>query len=854
MGLENKDRLESGILLSGGYRILEFVGEGSWAYVYKSRHPTLPSMFVAIKQLKPELVQDKDALQQFSREAHIVSQLKHPNVVTIYDLQDNEETNLHYIITEFTEKGTLADLLAQSPQGLPVDQVLHLAMGICSGLEAIHRQGVIHRDIKPSNILLCDVGGRRDIPKVSDFGLAKASAVESTGIPRKSAGIYGSLPYMSPEQLNEGIEIDHRSDLYSLGILLYKLLTGQVPFTGTVDKVFWAHLYMSPKPPRELEPDIPEALEQIVLRSLCKDRKERYQSAADMHEALKAIEDVSLGERRQRKFEDLFRQGTACLEKGEWEAALDAFGQADVLEPSVEQVQAGLREARKQQKLERLYELGVQRLEENNWEEAREYLADVISLDLDYADGQAREQLERATQGLERERIQRDLMVQYRMGMGYFRKQQWELAITELKQVGVQDSEFKDAVDLLTKAEQYMHAQQLFQLAQHHIEREEWEDAVNLLEEIVMLNPPDIDVTRELENARAKWTEARMEQQFLAWYNRGVAQLAAGSLEQAQENLTRIYQRQPGYRDVGDRLKEINEKFYLKQQLKRAHEHEAACEWEQVIDVCRVILAIDPYNREASRCLNRAQRHADGDNGSRPRKIVMAAQDWWDDRERRTKTAWICLFVLIVLALCVVAAQIAGLPVLSFFPTATPTPTPTSAPIISIITSTGIPTLTPTPTFTPTPTSTSMPTSTSTGTSTPTSAPTHTPTPTPTHGPTHGPTNTPVQPIVLVGPEDGAKFSSGQEISFRWTGPTPEPGGYYEVRLDGQSLGQAWFNSSLQQWEQTWKVKQGNHTWQVFLMAPDRYTVRWSGPVRNLYEKPPGEQPDPTPTPAPTPH
>jgi len=839
----NKGRLEPGTSLFG-YRVLDFVGEGGWAYVYKARHPVLP-MFVAIKQLKPELVQDEDALQRFLREANIVARLNHPNVVTIYDLKHDEEADQHYIFTEFAEKGDLADRLTESPEGLPVNEVLHLGMGICSGLEAVHRRGVVHRDIRPGNILLFDVGEERDIPKLSDFGIAKAPAIAGVEIP-ESPGVSGYIYYTSPEQLDENIEVDYRSDLYSLGILLYKLLTGQVPFTGEVGEVFWAHMGVSPKPPREIRPDIPEALEQIVLRALRKDREERYQSAAEMYEAIKAIVDISIIKERQRKFESFVEQGLAHLKKGDWEPALDALGQANVLEPENERVLEGLQKAREQQRLERLYDLGGLYLKEEKWEEAREYLASVISIDVGYADGQAMEQLKRVTQELEQERTQRDLLAQYRKGMGYFHGRQWPEAITELGQVVARDPGFEDAAARLAEAQRYERAERLYEQAQRHAEREEWEEATDLLAEVESLNPPHIDVTEELNHARKKWEGTRKAKQLAELYDVGMAQLAEGDLRGAKSCFEKIEQRRPGYKDVAERLKEVEKRLKIERLLKKMSDHEAAGEWEQAISVCTEILTIDPLNRQASRCLERVQKCAGGGDGKGPRKIVTATQDWWDDQDRRTKTALMALFGLIVLTLCVVAARIIGPSVSSFFSTATPTPT-----LISTLTS-----ITPTSTGTPTPTSTPTPTKSaptplmSTPTDTPTSTPTATPTPTntPTSTPTYRPASTPTPAVVLAGPEDGATFLSGARITFYWTGPAPEPG-YYEVRLDGESLGRAEFDSTSQQWKQVWEAKQkdiGNHTWQVVWMAPDEHTPWGSSQERSLYVETPGPSPVPT--------
>lgn len=619
---QNKDTLSPGTVLFG-YRVLKRVGEGGWAYVYKAQHPKLPKV-VALKQLKPELVRDERNLRRFLREAHIVSQIEHPNVVTIHDLLYDKETEWHYIVTEFAEKGNLEDRLKEFPTGLPVDEVLHMALGICSGLEAAHRKGVVHRDVKPSNILLFDAGEKWYMPKLSDFGIAKAPPGEGEEA-SKDSGIYGSLPYMSPEQLDEDIEVDNRSDLYSLGITLYELITGQVPFplTGDIQDIFWAHIYMSPKPPRDIRPDIPEALETIVLRALQKKPQERYQSAAGMREALRAIVDASAREVRRRKFKALLEQGQAHLRDEKWEEAIEVLGQADSLEPGNELVLEGLQKAREQQQLKRLYELGVQYMEERKWREARDRLAEIVFIDPDYEGGEARILLDRAREELKRRQKQDDLMAQYKKGMGHFRKHQWAPAIEELEQVVADDPEFEDAAERLEKARRYVQADGLYEQARRQITRGDWEEAVELLEEVESLNPPHFDVTQELQYARNKLEELRIEQQLGVWYERGMTYLAAGDLEQAKVHFERIHQRQPDYRDVEEQLRKIEDKLYVNQLLERAYEHEAAGEWEQAAKACTEVLAIDSFNREASRCLDRVQTRAEHEE-----RHIIQRFDW----------------------------------------------------------------------------------------------------------------------------------------------------------------------------------------------------------------------------------
>ena len=753
-------RLPPGILEPGtdlfDYRVLGFVGEGAWAYVYRAQHPKLP-MVVAIKQLKPEWTEDEDALQPFLREANIVARLNHPNVVRIFDLKHDEETGRHYIITEFAEKGTLADWLEKLPTGLPIDEVLRLVMGICSGLEAIHRIGVIHRDIKPSNILLFGAEGEPDIPKLSDFGIAKAPAAPGAVIPHSSDAI-GSYLYMSPEQFDSETEVDHRSDLYSVGILLYELLTRQVPFTGEVQDVFWAHAYVSPKPPREVRPDIPEELEQVVLRALRKDRKDRYQSAADMYEALRAIEDLELRRERQHRFRDLLRQGLEHSGKGQWEEATEVLRQADILEPGNEQVRKGLQKAHEQQELKRIYALGIQYLQTGDWEEAQECLAQVVARDLDYEHGQAREQLEQATEKLKQERSERDLMVQYRTGMGYFSAQQWERAIAELEQVVTRNSNFVDAADRLEEARRYVQAEQLVEQARRRIEQKEWIGAIDLLEQVEQLRPPHIDIAEELKQLRRKLAQPRHERELTDWYNEGMSQLTAGNLEQARRYFQEIADVQRDYRDVADRLVEMENKIKLEQLFEHASECEAACDYEGAIGTYRAILDIDRYNSKAMNRLGRAQRCAERYARGGLVRLAVKVQNWWDTRDRRAKVALAVLVGVIVVALCGSAAGVASsfLPLPAYRGTATATITPTHVHTSS-------------PTFTLVPALIH----TSTSTSTPTPSPTHTCTPLPTLTPTY--TSTPMATAKPPTPQPPK--------------PTPKPSYFPPVLTDNSIIG-----------------------------------------------------------------
>lgn len=258
----------------GKYRIEVFLGGGGQAKVYKAYHPALDT-YVAIKILPPYFAAEEGFVERFKQEARVIARLCHPNIVTVYDF--GEEQGLTYIVMDYGEGGTLASRLGRP---LPLDTTLHIVEQIGRALDCAHSQGVIHRDVKPGNVLMA----REDWVLLSDFGIARV--METTvRLTRTGVGI-GTPEYMSPEQ-GQGLPVDGRSDLYSLGILLYEMLTGCVPFKaetpfGTVLK----HVTEPPPPPRIHNPNIPEAIETVIVKALAKQPEERYPSAGAMLQAL----------------------------------------------------------------------------------------------------------------------------------------------------------------------------------------------------------------------------------------------------------------------------------------------------------------------------------------------------------------------------------------------------------------------------------------------------------------------------------------------------------------------------------------------------------------------------------------
>jgi eukaryotic-like serine/threonine-protein kinase len=298
---------------NGEYRVLERIGVGGMGSVYKAEQPSM-NRLVAIKVLHPRFATRDDLVSRFRREARAMSQLSHPNTARVYKFGQLADGSAYFVM-DYMEGTNLAHVVrADGP--MEPDRALNIMIQVCAALEEAHRAGIIHRDLKPENIFLTQQGGTADFPKVLDFGLAKVSEKQmgrGSMMLTQQGMIFGTPEFMSPEQ-SQGDTLDRRSDIYSLGLIAYELLTGKLPFDAEKPlDIMRAHVQEEPIPLNKRTPDrrFPLELEAAIGKAIARHREDRHDSAADFARALRRCLKHPMGSTGARRFEGQATTGGA---------------------------------------------------------------------------------------------------------------------------------------------------------------------------------------------------------------------------------------------------------------------------------------------------------------------------------------------------------------------------------------------------------------------------------------------------------------------------------------------------------------------------------------------------------------
>jgi serine/threonine protein kinase/nucleoside phosphorylase len=567
--------LKKGKVLLNKYKILKPLGSGVLGDVYLAEDMVLKRK-VAVKHLKPEYAADENALERFREEASTIANLRHQNIAIVHGLEQEEGQS--YIVMEYAEKGTLAGFLAEEGP-LPIIQAINLTMSLCNALAAVHRQRIFHRDIKPGNILLIEMEDRI-APRLSDFGLSSVS---------KGSGVYsGTLKYAPPEQLR-GDPVDARSDIYSLGAVLYEMLTGRPPFTGSRDEILEAHQEQELLSPKSARKEILLSLEKVVLKALSKKPEDRYQITQEMAKDLEIARKKEL--EKEKRLRDLYTQAEQYIHDRDWSMVIEMLEAISLLSPNYKDTAQWLAKAQKQITLETAYEQGSTALSQGDWDKAQESFRKIVDIDTDFKD---------ATGKLKEAEKQKHLLSLYTEARQFEEMKKWSEAIQEYIQIINIDPGYRDATQRLAIAGQRDRLRLLYEEAKVLFAEENWQEAAEKFQEVLDIDP-------QYEDAASKAEEADGHAQSQMLYDEGMEHLENRDFDRAIATFKKIQRSDPGYGVVDVKLAEAEREKRWRDLFEEGLKRHGRRDWQGAIKKFEQLLSESPQYPTASTLLEEAK-------------------------------------------------------------------------------------------------------------------------------------------------------------------------------------------------------------------------------------------------------